>query len=382
MGRSSVQSPELLRLIPQQFDGRGDSPMAHSCSLACADEEPGPYFSELLYDAIAHQSLTLDQIEEKLDALGTPLSRTSLSYWKNGHSEPTREESLRAVVALEEVLHLPAGHLVATLDLGRRSDADLLADEQCRTAEVDLRERGFLLQQGHVNEYLRDSLTTSGDRTLRWENTEQMVCARRDGLDRVAILCGRGPGGSHPSTVEAIGGCAVGDVVMLEEQDLLAVELLLPRSLSAGERHLLEYRVTRPTDPDEAESTFIRMLPGRLNYLVLELGTVGEPVTSPLLFRRAPGTRRPDGTRRTRPGAGCRHPRPGESVQPDSRAARPRLAPLRCRRTARTPDSSRPHDTSWTTTWTSSPPASRTPSRVRARRWRSWPCNSRSWKAR
>ena len=292
MGRSSVQSPELLRLIPQQFDRRGDSPMAHSCSLACADEEPGPYSSELLYDAIAHQSLTLDQIEEKLDALGTPLSRTSLSYWKNGHSEPTGEESLRAVVALEEVLHLPAGHLVATLDLGRRSDADLLADEQCRTAEVDLRERGFLLQQGHVNEYLRDSLTTSGDRTLRWENTEQMVCARRDGLDRVAILCGRGPGGSHPSTVEAIGGCAVGDVVMLEEQDLLAVELLLPRSLSAGERHLLEYRVTRPTDPDEAESTFIRMLPGRLNYLVLELGTVGEPVTSPCYFV---GHRGPDG---------------------------------------------------------------------------------------
>lgn len=72
-------------------------------------------FSDRLSAAISRQTLTLDQIVERLGQSGTSISAATLSYWQRGRSLPTREASLAVIDELEKVLRLPVGHLRGTL---------------------------------------------------------------------------------------------------------------------------------------------------------------------------------------------------------------------------------------------------------------------------
>ncbi|NUW33750.1 hypothetical protein HTZ77_20255 [Nonomuraea sp. SMC257] len=76
--------------------------------------DAGP-FSVALRLAIQAGGLSLDRLQHRLREQGISVSRTALSYWQSGRTQPEREESLRALRALEEVLHVPPGSLVGLL---------------------------------------------------------------------------------------------------------------------------------------------------------------------------------------------------------------------------------------------------------------------------
>ncbi|WP_197320186.1 hypothetical protein [Saccharomonospora sp. NB11] len=72
-------------------------------------------FSEELRFAISTSGLSLDRIQVRLQERGVPVSVTALSYWQSGKRQPERQRSLRAVLALEEILDVPPGSLLSLL---------------------------------------------------------------------------------------------------------------------------------------------------------------------------------------------------------------------------------------------------------------------------
>ncbi|WP_048876763.1 hypothetical protein, partial [Saccharomonospora saliphila] len=69
-------------------------------------------FSETLRSAISTSGLSLDRIQVRLQERGVPVSVTALSYWQSGKRQPERGRSIRAVLALEQILDLPTGSLL------------------------------------------------------------------------------------------------------------------------------------------------------------------------------------------------------------------------------------------------------------------------------
>ncbi|MEL4358622.1 MULTISPECIES: hypothetical protein [unclassified Luteococcus] len=248
---------------------------------ATSERGYGPRFAAILSDAIAHQSLSLDEIGERLREAGTPLSRATLSYWQNGRSLPSRESSLRAVAELERILHLKVGQLAGALPPGA-----LDWWEEVRQAALPdqatalLAAMGLAMEGQHVNEYLRDDIRVSADRLWQVEQTEQLLRAERDGLDRVPIVFRMNFLDEPPPLAQAVAGCELGRVVQLDEEGLLAGELLLTRPLARGDLHLLEYRLSWELQPGQTDWGFTRVVSQELPYLVYDVTFDGEPPRS------------------------------------------------------------------------------------------------------
>ncbi|MFH9075400.1 hypothetical protein [Streptomyces alboflavus] len=81
---------------------------------ALSVESPAP-FAAALREAVRRRGLPLDRICERLTARGIRLTPATLSYWQRDRTRPERSDSLRAVVALEDILDLPPGGLSALL---------------------------------------------------------------------------------------------------------------------------------------------------------------------------------------------------------------------------------------------------------------------------
>src|SRR5690242_21087060 len=82
----------------------------------------GP-FHVALRAAIAARGLPLQRVQHHLSRHGVKVGVTSLSYWQQGARRPQRPESLRAVRALEEILHLPDESLIRLLaEAGERAE--------------------------------------------------------------------------------------------------------------------------------------------------------------------------------------------------------------------------------------------------------------------
>src|SRR4051794_30388853 len=74
----------------------------------------GP-FHAALRAGIRERGLTLERLRWHLARRGIPIGLSSLSQWQHGHTRPGRDNSLRAVEALEEILRLPPGSLTRLL---------------------------------------------------------------------------------------------------------------------------------------------------------------------------------------------------------------------------------------------------------------------------
>lgn len=74
----------------------------------------GP-FEAALRAAIRARKLSLERLQCRLRARGTPVSITALSYWQSGRRQPERPDSLLALEQLESVLGLRNGALSALL---------------------------------------------------------------------------------------------------------------------------------------------------------------------------------------------------------------------------------------------------------------------------
>src|SRR3954470_12026440 len=87
-------------------------------------------FAEALRSAIRSSGLSLDRIQARLRARGTPVSIAALSYWQSGKRQPERNDSLTALAELETILKLPAGSLLALLPPPRPRGKQVAADKQ------------------------------------------------------------------------------------------------------------------------------------------------------------------------------------------------------------------------------------------------------------
>lgn len=86
----------------------------HSGAALTAALTAGP-FHEALGLAIRTRGLSLERLRAHLAARGITLSTATLSYWQTGRRQPERHDSIEALIALEGVLQVPAGSLIALL---------------------------------------------------------------------------------------------------------------------------------------------------------------------------------------------------------------------------------------------------------------------------
>lgn len=209
----------------------------------------GP-FHLALRTAFSVRGLPLQRVQHHLAHRGVKVGVTSLSYWQQGARRPQRAESLRAVKALEEVLELPGNSLLRLLDAGdARADAERPAGRSYRS----------LMEASGAVERLLDALDSPADgglhtvghqervrigsgRELRRRDSQHVVRAHRDGIDRYLAVY-RGDPGCDPARVEVAAreNCRTGRVRWNREAGVLVAELLFDTRLRAGETYLFGY---------------------------------------------------------------------------------------------------------------------------------------------
>ncbi|WP_420174245.1 hypothetical protein [Luteococcus sp. OSA5] len=232
------------------------------------DDPQAARFAQVLSDAICRKGLRLDELRDALRAAGSPVSLATLSYWRSGRSTPARERSLRAVEQLEHLLNLSSGQLTGALpnDAMRRWDVVKAAGVPEQGMAL-LDAMGLQLQGQLTNEFLHDSVQAGAD-GIQLERTVQLFRSEVEGLDRIPIAFRFHPDRDEAPLAQAVSGCEVGRVVMLDDEGLMAIEILLSQPVPRGERHLLEYTLRWEYPP--GDGVFSRVLPQPLETYVME----------------------------------------------------------------------------------------------------------------
>ncbi|MDX3800030.1 hypothetical protein [Streptomyces sp. AK04-3B] len=235
---------------PQHADTAGQAPAVELDTAL----QGGP-FHVALRAAIAARGLPLQRVQHHLSRYGVRVGVTSLSYWQQGARRPQRPESLRAVRALEEILHLPDESLIRLL---AESD-DGLGGTSARASEG--RSYRSLLQASGALEQLLAELECSVDgglhtlghhervrigarRELSGRESQHIVRAHRDGVDRFVAVHHGDPGcAPERMTVHALENCRAGRIRRHHDTGVLVAEFLFDTRLRTGETFLFRYGV-------------------------------------------------------------------------------------------------------------------------------------------
>ncbi|MEU7055585.1 hypothetical protein [Streptomyces sp. NPDC046197] len=211
----------------------------------------GP-FHVALRAAIAARGLPLQRVQHHLSRYGVKVGVTSLSYWQQGARRPQRPESLRAVRALEEILHLPEESLIRLLgETEELSAARRPAARSYRSlveasgvlerllAELDFPVDGGLHTLGH-----HERVRIGTRRELAGRESQHIVRAHRDGVDRFMAVHQGDPGcAPERMTVHALENCRTGRLRRHHDTGVLVAELLFDTRLRAGDTFLFRYGV-------------------------------------------------------------------------------------------------------------------------------------------
>ncbi|KAA2261714.1 hypothetical protein F0L68_15840 [Solihabitans fulvus] len=214
----------------------------------------GP-FAQALQAAVARSGLGLERIRHRLRQRDVSVGVTTLSSWQRGRCRPERPESLRAVRVLEEVLLLPPDSLVSLLGpprpRGRRTiDAPPALDLEA-VWEDRIPLRRLLAAMG--GDWYRDvepvvahdRFYIGADRAEYAVRTTIVVRAEVDHASRYLALL-RADDPRCPPEPVAVAYGSIGRVEAHESTGWLAVEILLDRTLRAGEQTVLEIAMRCP----------------------------------------------------------------------------------------------------------------------------------------
>lgn len=230
----------------------------------------GP-FHVALRAAIAARGLPLQRVQHHLSRHGVKVGVTSLSYWQQGARRPQRPESLRAVRALEEILHLPDESLIRLLadsDGGHGGHGGTAAGRSAGRSYRSFLEASGILEQmlGELECPLDGGLHTLGHhervrigarRELLGRESQHIVRAHRDGVDRFVAVHHGDPGcAPERMTVHALENCRAGRVRHHRGTGVLVAELLFDTCLRAGDTFLFRYGVQDGTA--DASSEYVR----------------------------------------------------------------------------------------------------------------------------
>ncbi|GGK17145.1 hypothetical protein GCM10010124_07120 [Pilimelia terevasa] len=222
----------------------------------------GP-FHRALRAAIEARGLSLQCLQQQLDAQDLRVGTGTLSYWRSGQRRPERPTSLQAVAALEAILGLPTDALLRLLDPRRRGEArpvsgiprpisDLLLDpEPMVTLLHDLRGQAPPLRL----QVAVDVVTLSDSGGIATVDTTCVVQAQQP-TDRHVVTYSSEPGGdAQLLSVDVGDGCRIGRLRRDPAANLIAAELLFDFRLQVGQTHLLRYTV-RDANPPPANQYF------------------------------------------------------------------------------------------------------------------------------
>jgi hypothetical protein len=233
-------------------------------------------FANAFGQAIARRGVTLGWLHQRLRSLGTPVSLATLSYWRSGRSQPEHATSLDALRTLDDLLHLPPGHLRSQLSPSRRPGPR----RQNRTygafiwdvpgAREVFTNMGYSADGQVVLEESSLHLTLDIDET-RWGKS--MICRS---VWRALSEGARG----HPDLIElqepqegppefrAVSGCSLGRSHYDAEHGIYGYEVLLDRHLAVGDTAVTEYVLDFPGE-GQTDTMFSQDLTWRISEMVL-----------------------------------------------------------------------------------------------------------------
>ncbi|WP_327666285.1 MULTISPECIES: hypothetical protein [unclassified Streptomyces] len=209
----------------------------------------GPFHSALRAAIVARQ-LPLHRVRHHLARRGVTIGLTSLSYWQQGARRPQRPESMRAVRALEEILELPEESLIRLLGPvpeaaapkrpathSYRSLTEASGAVERLLAELETPLDGGLHTVGH-----HERVRIGAHRQLQGRDSQQIVRAHRDGVDRYMAIHHGAPGCSPADVaVYAMENCRTGRVRWDDGTGVVIAELLFDARLRAGDTHMFQY---------------------------------------------------------------------------------------------------------------------------------------------
>lgn len=249
--------------------------------LVSPQQTGGGPFATALRDALAEHGIPLERVQCRLAERGHSVSLATLSYWCNGRSLPTRKKSLEIVQAMESILGLDEGSLVATLASRPITDiAEVLGGPSATVADL-AREHGMADSSAWAHTFVHHTVTLGPDRVERAMDTTFVQRCESSGADAWTIIIDDSEGRSLE-----LGPCTgVTERRRLATDDgLLLVELALPQPLrrgaSAMTRHGLVfgpggdttretgYAVTRDVGLFVLEVVFECDPPSRIEYVL------------------------------------------------------------------------------------------------------------------
>ncbi|MFI6497401.1 hypothetical protein [Nonomuraea typhae] len=209
--------------------------------------EDGP-FSAALRLAVQESGLSLDRLQHRLRERDISISRTTLSYWQSGRTQPERPASLRAVRVLEEVLAVPEGGLLHLLGPPRPRGrwAGQLAPRPPRPDQSWARPEGLRRALAQLEatpesltdpECLRHSVLVRLDahRQIRTVSTQTVLRATRQEAWRALVVCHAYMAGAAGPAIAQARGWRPGRIRADEETGIEVHEMLLDRILPAGQ---------------------------------------------------------------------------------------------------------------------------------------------------
>ncbi|SES37161.1 hypothetical protein [Actinokineospora terrae] len=217
----------------------------------------GP-FSLALRLALRASGLSLDRVQHRLAEREVPVSKTALSNWQSGRTQPERPDSLRALAVLEEILVLPDRALSSLLGPPRprgrwltRAPDDMRADQAWARPDGLLRTLDSLgTTLAAVDRMSKVSLqvicVVGADRLLCRVEHVVVLRAEQAGVDRYTVAYRSDLG--EPEITATV-GCRQGRRRGDAETGFTTFELLLDRGLAAGELVSLGYTIA-PGSPE------------------------------------------------------------------------------------------------------------------------------------
>ncbi|WP_431899941.1 hypothetical protein [Nonomuraea sp. bgisy101] len=253
----------------------------------------GP-FSVALRLAIQACGLSLDRLRHRLREQGITVSRTALSYWQSGRTQPERAESLRALRALEQVLGVPAESLVGLLGPPRprgrwtgnqerglpRPDRSWARPEGLVRVLAQVEATPGCL--AHLLQRRRSSLVRlDAHRQIRSVFAQVVLEARRPQVRRALMVHRFHMAGVPGPVIEHARGWRAGRVRSDPETGFEVHEMILDRILPQGATTVAEYVLAFP--PGHLDLyTAHRVVPGARE---LTVEVVFDPAVLPALCR-------------------------------------------------------------------------------------------------
>lgn len=217
----------------------------------------GP-FDVALRLAIRASGLSLDRLQRRLREHGVSVSRTTLSYWQSGRTQPERADSLRAVGVLEQVLCVPAGSLSDLLGPPRPRGRWLAQGaDRFAAGHAWARQDGLLRALAQIQAE-PDSLSAltqvrltalvrlDAHRQIRTMAVQVVLRATRPEVGRALMVQRHYMAGIPAPQVARSRGCRAGRVGIDPVSGFAVYEMILDRLLPEGAMTMADYTLHYP----------------------------------------------------------------------------------------------------------------------------------------